>query len=94
MVVSYDIESNRLRTRFAKFLEKYGTRLQYSVFVLPYSARGREVIIEEITHHFEDKFGNGDSIVIFSLCEACEKKRVVFGCERHDMTSLIVIGDG
>jgi CRISPR-associated protein Cas2 len=32
LVVSYDITSNRRRTKVMKTLEGYGTRVQYSVF--------------------------------------------------------------
>lgn len=31
-VISYDIESNKIRTKLAKLLEGYGVRIQYSVF--------------------------------------------------------------
>ncbi len=38
-LVLYDIEDDRLRTRFSKFLQKYGRRLQYSVFEVKNSKR-------------------------------------------------------
>lgn len=32
VVVSYDISNDKLRTKFAKYLSRFGHRLQYSVF--------------------------------------------------------------
>ena len=32
ILVSYDISNDKVRTKFAKFLSKFGFRLQYSVF--------------------------------------------------------------
>ena len=38
-LVLYDIESDRLRTRFSKYLGKYGRRVQFSVFEIRNSNR-------------------------------------------------------
>ena len=32
IVVSYDISDDKLRTKFSKYLSRFGHRLQYSVF--------------------------------------------------------------
>ena len=32
LLISYDISNDKVRTKFAKYLSKYGFRLQYSVF--------------------------------------------------------------
>jgi len=32
IIVAYDISNNKVRTQFSKFLEKYGVRVQFSVF--------------------------------------------------------------
>ena len=32
IIISYDIADNKLRTKFSKFIKKYGHRIQYSVF--------------------------------------------------------------
>ena len=32
LLISYDISNDKIRTKFAKYLSKFGFRLQYSVF--------------------------------------------------------------
>ena len=39
LLVSYDISDDKLRTHFAKFLSKYGYRLQYSIFEISNSPK-------------------------------------------------------
>ena len=56
LVITYDISNNKLRTQFSKLLEKYGYRLQYSVFEIKNSKRILGLIIEEIKHRFEKQF--------------------------------------
>ncbi len=78
-IVSYDIESDSTRTKFSKFLEKYGRRLQYSVFEMKNSRRVLENIKSEIEHNFKKRFTNNDSVIIYGMCEACDKKIVRYG---------------
>ena len=65
LIVSYDISDNKRRTRFSKFLEKHGTRLQYSVFEIKNSKRVLNNIVATIKNEFEPKFTGADSIVVF-----------------------------
>ncbi len=65
IIICYDIQENKTRTQFSKFLEKYGVRLQYSVFEIEHSKRLLGVITEQIKTKFEKKFDPGDSIFIF-----------------------------
>ena len=58
LLVSYDISDDKLRTKFAKFLKKFGYRLQYSVFQVTNSQRVLENITAEINNTFGKKFGN------------------------------------
>ena len=48
IVVSYDISDDKLRTRFSKYLSKFGHRLQYSVFEIDNSPRIIDNIITDI----------------------------------------------
>lgn len=66
-LVLYDIESDKLRTKFAKYLEKHGVRLQYSVFEIKNSARILGNVKADIVNKFEPRFGQGDSVLIFSV---------------------------
>jgi CRISPR-associated protein Cas2 len=90
LLISYDISNNKLRTRFAKFLEKYGHRLQYSVFQIQNSDRILENIQLKIKHDFEKKFEQSDSIMIFQLSNTCKITR--YGFAENQEKDLIILG--
>lgn len=79
ILVSYDISDDKVRTKFSKFLEQYGHRIQYSVFRIKNSKRILKNIIEEIEHKYVKTFTIEDSIYIFEFCEACQKKVRKYG---------------
>ena len=89
IVVSYDISNDKLRTKFAKFLSKFGHRLQYSVFEIDTSERLLTNIEAEIKNQFERKFGETDSIMIFRLSNTCKITR--YGYAKHDNDDIIMI---
>ncbi|MFV0290260.1 MAG: CRISPR-associated endonuclease Cas2 [Mangrovibacterium sp.] len=67
LIVSYDIQSNRVRARFSKFLMKHGVRLQYSVFELSHSQRMLNLICNEIEMRFKPHFSSSDSVLIYRV---------------------------
>lgn len=81
LIVSYDIENTKLRTKFSKFLKQYGYRLQYSVYEIKNSDRILRNIIVEIENNFSKSFGESDSVMIFKMSYACEK--ICYGYQRH-----------
>ncbi len=89
LIVSYDISSNKVRYHFSKFLEKYGRRLQYSVFELKNSNRILAIVLLEIEKKFAKRFANTDSILIFEVCEGCKKKVHRYGYAVHEEEELI-----
>jgi|GEM_PF-2456495 len=56
LIVTYDIHNDKLRTKFGKFLKKYGRRLQYSVFEIKNSDRILGIVKREIEAKFEPEF--------------------------------------
>ncbi|AUB85645.1 CRISPR-associated endonuclease Cas2 [Candidatus Thiodictyon syntrophicum] len=46
-LICYDIEDDRERTRVAKLLERYGERVQYSVFEVHLARQGELAAIKE-----------------------------------------------
>ena len=71
-VVSYDITSDRLRGRIAKTLERYGTRIQYSVFEC---RLGEKKYKEMYSRLMELMSGEEEgSIRMYSVCGNCESK--------------------
>ena len=89
LIITYDISNDKIRTRFSKFLEKFGYRLQYSVFQIRNSPRLLNNIIAEIEGNFEKEFGQEDSIIIFNLSQQCKIKK--FGYAINDDEDLIII---
>ena len=67
LIVSYDISNDKLRTKFSKYLLKYGRRIQYSVFEIKNSQRMIKNIKIEIESYFKPKFSGADSILLFHL---------------------------
>ncbi|MBQ8119060.1 MAG: CRISPR-associated endonuclease Cas2 [Lachnospiraceae bacterium] len=87
IIVSYDIESDKLRTRFSKYLCKYGHRIQYSVFEIENSRKLLNNIVTEIENHFSKQFSDTDSVYIFNLSSRCEVKR--YGYAKHEEEDII-----
>ncbi|MCA9365095.1 MAG: CRISPR-associated endonuclease Cas2 [Candidatus Moranbacteria bacterium] len=92
LIVSYDFEKDRPRTRFSKFLEKYGHRIQYSVFQIRDSERILENILTEVNIKYKKEFTGADSIVIFRICQGCKKKVLRFGYAKHEDEDVVMIG--
>lgn len=86
-VVSYDIQDDRLRARFAKMLTKNGAvRLQYSVYEVNNTDRvlnNLKILIEE---DFAKKFDGGDSVIIFDTSAVKLKK---YGNAIHRDTDIV-----
>lgn len=89
IVVSYDISDDKLRTRFSKYLYKFGHRLQYSVFEIDNSPRIIDNIITDIKNKFEKKFTQQDSVIIFKMSSSCEIFR--FGYAKNDEKDFFII---
>lgn len=83
LVVTYDIANDKLRTKFSKFLEQYGYRLQYSVFQLKNSSRILNIVLDEIEIKFLKKFTQADSVLIIPISESDEKKVIKMGYAKN-----------
>jgi len=89
LLVSYDISDTKLRTKFSKFLSKFGYRLQFSVFEIINSKKVLDNIVTEINNVFKKKFTETDSVIIFELSKQCKKH--CFGYAINNETDLIII---
>ena len=89
MIVSYDIANNKLRTKFAKFLKKFGHRLQYSVFEIDNSDRFINVIAAEIDSYFGRRFDECDSVIIFKMTNSCEV--IKYGYALNDNQDILIV---
>jgi len=65
IIVAYDITDNKLRGHLSKYLEKFGVRVQFSVFEIQNSKRVLDIVLNGIESKFKKRFEPGDSIYIF-----------------------------
>lgn len=89
LLISYDISDDKLRTKFSKFLSKFGGRLQYSVFEIRNSDRILRNIQAKIDSYYLKKFEQSDSVIIFELSNYC--KRTNYGYAKNDETDLVFV---
>ena len=89
VIVSYDISDDKLRTKFSKYLSKFGHRLQYSVFEIDNSNRILDNIVTDIKNRFEKCFTQQDSVMVFKLSASCEVLR--FGYAKKNENDFFII---
>lgn len=70
-IVAYDIKSNRHRARFAKLLQKYGVRANYSVFECMFTP-GQLKYVKKKTLLFVNR--KSDSVIFYPCCLNCYAK--------------------
>jgi len=87
---SYDFTNDKVRTKFSKFLSKFGRRLQYSVFEIKNSDRILQNIKKEIELKYKKSFKNCDSILVIQLCERCKKNMHRYGYAENDEKDVVV----
>lgn len=90
ILISYDIQNDKLRTRFSKYLQKFGYRLQYSVYEITNSKRMLANIMAEITNNFEKRFSETDSVIVIETSENC--KITKWGYAKNDENDIITVG--
>ena len=89
VIVSYDISDDKLRKKFAKYLSRFGHRIQYSVFEIDNSPRIVNNIINDLKNKYESKFSQTDSVIIFKMSSSCEVLR--FGYAKNDEKDFLII---
>jgi len=88
LLVMYDIQQDKLRAQFSKFLKQFGRRIQYSVFEIKNSRRIIELIKKEIEIQFNKSFSQGDSVLIHDIPDSAEILR--FGYPVNEETDLLI----
>ena len=89
LLITYDFRNDKMRSKFSKFLKKYGRRIQYSVFEVKNSERILKNIKSEVELKYKPYFSNVDSILIFSICNGCMKKVGRYGSHTHEEKEVI-----
>lgn len=89
ILISYDIKEDKLRTKFSKYIKKFGYRLQYSVYEINNSKHILNNIKNEIINNFESKFSQEDSVLIVETSENCHITK--FGYAKNDESDIIIV---
>ena len=89
ILISYDISNDKKRTKFAKYLSRFGHRLQYSLFEIENSDRILSNIAQDLENRFLKEFDEQDSVYIFKLSKTCEIQR--FGYAKHEESDIIIV---
>lgn len=89
VLLSYDISDDKLRRRFSKFIERFGHRIQYSVFEIDNSNAILDNIITEIDNTFGKQFTPNDSIIVCKIKH--DNDIIKYGFARHEDEDIIII---
>ena len=89
ILISYDIADDKLRAKFAKYIKRFGHRLQYSVYEIDNGPTFLDSVVADIEGKWKRSFGETDSVMIFKLSKTCKILR--FGYAKHDEDDLIVV---
>ncbi len=72
LVISYDIQNDRRRTKIHDMLKNYGERIQYSVFECNLSRKEYQELRRKLEPLIDVE--ETDSIRFYRLCGECRKK--------------------
>lgn len=89
ILLSYDISDDKLRRHFSKFIEKYGHRIQYSVYEIDNGTTVLNNIILEIDNKFGHRFSETDSVMVCKIKH--DTDIIKYGFIAHDNKSTFVI---
>jgi CRISPR-associated endoribonuclease Cas2 len=89
IIISYDISNDKKRAKFSKYIQKFGHRLQYSVYEIDNSERILNNIITDLNNKFIKQFDQTDSVYIFQLSASC--KVIKYGYAKNEDRDLIII---
>ncbi|MCL1797458.1 MAG: CRISPR-associated endonuclease Cas2 [Eggerthellaceae bacterium] len=89
ILISYDIADNKLRTKFSKYIQRFGHRLQYSVYEIDNGPRILDSIMSDLENTWEKRFSETDSVLIFHTSKTC--KVIKYGYAKHDDEAVIIV---
>ncbi len=87
-VIAYDIADDATRLRVDKYLQKWGDRVQYSVFEAFLTAREAQGIRAAIAPWL---CAESDSLRLYPLCVWCQDRHVILGQGRRSEDPCIIV---
>ena len=95
--IAFDISDDRTRRRFSKLLEKYGSKIQHSVFIFELTKPQFVTLLNEVQGFYfraasgrKHKDGKRLSIIVVPLCKLCGASVRLFGCVSQDESFILV----
>lgn len=73
LLVAYDVAADRRRQKIATLLEKYGSRVNYSVFECLVSVNESKLLKQQL---YDLMKAGKDTIIVYTLCKPCVNKRI------------------
>lgn len=86
-VVAYDIEDDKKRNKVSKMLEKYGTRINYSVFECMFTEKQLATLQDKVGRLI---YRGGDTVVYYPCCVNCYTK-IVYQPDRQQKTEVVLM---
>lgn len=75
-LVAYDTPSDKRRNKVAALLQGYGQRVQFSVFEIWVDERAKRELIQKLQKLVSSE---EDSVRLYFLCAACQKRVTIVG---------------
>jgi CRISPR-associated protein Cas2 len=76
IIAAYDITDNRRRSRVAATLQRWGTRIQYSVFVCTLEPKDLPTMLDAVEDILDPRH---DSFLVLRQCATCWDSKIVIG---------------
>jgi CRISPR-associated protein Cas2 len=89
LIITYDFSDNKIRTKFHKFLKKYGRPLQFSVFEIKNSPRILNIVMLEIEKKYKPKFTLADSILVIPITLKDQNRIIRYGYSVQEEKELV-----
>ncbi|NDV80192.1 CRISPR-associated endonuclease Cas2 [Dysgonomonas sp. 511] len=87
-IVAYDVEDNRQRDKISKLLEKYGMRINLSVFECMFTDTQYKKVKEDIERRIDKRT---DTLVYYPICVSCFTKIVYQPDRRKSIRTVKII---
>jgi CRISPR-associated protein Cas2 len=89
VIIAYDVADNRRRYRICKALERYGVRIQYSVFELSITEKDLHKLVDQLTGIIDNAV---DRLLVLRLCSGCHASAGCYGdTTRYDPAQTLII---
>lgn len=87
-IIAYDIKDDKTRTKIAEFLERFGTRRNYSVFECVITAGQYRQILTAVKKYINT---SKDILLLIPVCKTCYARHVLIGKGCSDEGTIYMI---